>query len=287
MPSKTDPILYTPSGRAGEYADHGYALNLYKGCPHGCRYCYVPCNRFVKLEDIPAAREKFHASITPVPYALERLQSDLDRLGKLDEPIFLSFNGDPYPTDSSFRHSITREAFEIIGASGNRRRILTKGYIPSEDLNLLGPGDEVGVTLTLHSDQDHILWEPETIDYGRRIFNLQRAKNRNIKTWVSFEPPIDVSQTFQLIELCSPYADVIKIGKANHLNKWNWPSEEWRRRVESIDWTKFTKDVVRLLQDIGKPFVLKEDLLRHLPQLSYEGECYYHRPPEMRPEAGK
>jgi hypothetical protein len=24
--------LYTPSGRAGEYADHGYALNLYNGC---------------------------------------------------------------------------------------------------------------------------------------------------------------------------------------------------------------------------------------------------------------
>ena len=33
-------IIYEPKGKALEYAP--LACNLYKGCPHGCRYCYGP-----------------------------------------------------------------------------------------------------------------------------------------------------------------------------------------------------------------------------------------------------
>src|SRR6185369_13206233 len=33
-------IIYAPAGQAGEYAP--LATNPYKGCGHGCAYCYVP-----------------------------------------------------------------------------------------------------------------------------------------------------------------------------------------------------------------------------------------------------
>lgn len=276
---RTDPILYTPSGRAGEYANKGYALNLYKGCPHGCRYCYVPCNRFVTGDKVQAAREQFHASVTPVPFALERLERDLARLGKLDEPIFLSFNSDPYPTHPrgwTFRQSITHRAIELMKASGNNVRILTKGYIPCEDLDLLGRGDEVGVTLTLHLPQDHEQWEPGASIYSHRLFNLQRAKNKSLSTWASFEPVIDPKQTLDLVKGVSPFADVIKVGKANHLDKWNWPSEEWRKRVESIDWAAFATEIIDMLVEMEKPFVLKNDLVKYLPR-NYR-ELYENRP---------
>jgi len=33
-------VIYEPKGMALEYAP--LACNLYRGCQHGCRYCYAP-----------------------------------------------------------------------------------------------------------------------------------------------------------------------------------------------------------------------------------------------------
>lgn len=33
-------VVYEPRGRAREYSELAY--NLYRGCTHGCRYCYAP-----------------------------------------------------------------------------------------------------------------------------------------------------------------------------------------------------------------------------------------------------
>ena len=48
--------IYAPRGQAGEYAP--LAANPYRGCGHGCAYCYVP--KVIKM-----SRADFDAGATP------------------------------------------------------------------------------------------------------------------------------------------------------------------------------------------------------------------------------
>lgn len=246
-------VIYTPSGNAGEYANHGYALNLFDGCDHGCRYCYVPQVKH-------CTREAFHASVKPRKDILKRVESDLKKLGKVDEPIFLCFTCDPLA--EGYLLDVTLPAIKLIHESGNRVRLLTKRLCTQ--LGLMD-GDEYGVTLTVHVNGHKQEWEPNTADYGQRVFGCQIYREAGVTTWASFEPVIDPKQTLDLIQFAAPYLSFCKIGKANHLNRWNWPSDEWRRRVESIDWTDFTRKAVDLCTKLNLPYYIKNDLRPYLP----------------------
>ena len=59
--------IYPPSGPAGEYAP--LAANPYRGCGHGCAYCYVP-------NVIKTPRKDFDAGATPRPKFLIKLRKD-------------------------------------------------------------------------------------------------------------------------------------------------------------------------------------------------------------------
>jgi len=112
-------IIYTPSGRAGEYANHGYAANLYSGCPHGCAYCFNVCYPWV------TDAEKFHSRAVPKANVLRNLERELARLGKFVEPLFLCFACDPYPPVEK-GYGITRRTIEMVHDSGNHIRILRR-----------------------------------------------------------------------------------------------------------------------------------------------------------------
>ena len=81
-------IIYEPSGRAREYSQS--AANLYKGCGHGCIYCYAP-------DAIRMDRADFYANPSARRNVLRELEKDCVRLeGKETRPILLSFSSDPY-----------------------------------------------------------------------------------------------------------------------------------------------------------------------------------------------
>ena len=240
-------LIYTPSGKAGEYANRGYAANIFKGCTHGCRYCYVPSFCHV-------TREEFHATVTVVPDMLERLQRDIGRVGVLEEPLFLCFTCDPYCIDAPA--GITRAAIEIILNSGNRINILTKaGMKATKDFDLLAsiPGNKIGTTLTFYLDGHTMEWEPKAAFTGFRLSMLHEAKKQGIETWASIEPVIIPAQSLLIMEAAIPYVDEFKIGKWNH-----------DKRANAIDWYKFAQDAVALMERHGKKYMLKNELLKYL-----------------------
>ena len=236
-------LIYHPSGSAGEYADKGYAVNLFKGCTHGCKYCYVPAACHV-------SKESFHASVTAAPDVLQRLEKDMKRGGVLPEPIFLCFTCDPYCVNAP--EDITREAIRIILQSGNKVNILTKGGLRAfDDLALLSlsRGSKIGATLTFQNPSLSSDWEPRAAWPGNRINMLRLAKERNIETWASIEPVINPDESLKIMEEALPYVDTFKIGKWNH-----------DKRGTEIHWRDFAFRAKQMMEYWGKNYMFKKEL---------------------------
>jgi DNA repair photolyase len=71
--------IYAPSGQAGEYAP--LATNPYRGCGHGCAYCYVPL--VIKMP-----RKDFDAGATPRPNVLTKLRKDAAKYRELAQALW-------------------------------------------------------------------------------------------------------------------------------------------------------------------------------------------------------
>jgi DNA repair photolyase len=86
----SDKIIYAPEGQAGEYAP--LAINIYRGCGHCCRYCWVP--QYTHM-----SRAEFDAGAVPRKgFSIEQLRKEAAQLqaAGVTEQILLSFSTDPY-----------------------------------------------------------------------------------------------------------------------------------------------------------------------------------------------
>ena len=256
-------LIYQPKGRAREYGE--YAANIYKGCPHSSRYCYVP--RLVRR-----TRADFHHCARPVTDCLARLSRGCVRLAHergLGCRIFLCFTCDPFPYSNCEMLQSPGEygtqVIRIIKDAGHNVRLLTKGWIPNSTLDLLDEHDELGVTLTCQERLSSELWEPGALSPDLRWSNLISAHGRGIRTFVSFEPVLEPDSVYALIRRTQLQVDRYAIGKANHLADWDWPDARSRCSVESIDWPGFALRVAELCRLLEKPYRLKDDLAAHLP----------------------
>ena len=97
-------IIYEPSGRANEYAK--LAANLYKGCTHGCRYCFGPSSLF-------KTKENYFEMADPKKDVLSKLEKDCQKLNGNCPEILLSFIGDVYQ-HAEMELGLTRAAIKIL-----------------------------------------------------------------------------------------------------------------------------------------------------------------------------
>lgn len=237
-------VIYPPAGRAGEYAP--LAVNLYRGCDHGCTYCYAP--RVLKM------KSDAFAAAAPRKDILEKLLLDCRDLNKVNnqDAILLCFTCDPY-CHADVEHRITREALKMLLTFEQPVTILTKGGDRSlRDFDILKRHPDLvtyATTLTLTDEAMRAVYEPNAAPMQERINALAEAHRAGFKTWVSCEPVIDPVQTIALIQKAAPYTDLFKVGR------WNYD-----RRAGEIDWSAFGMDVVGLLEDLGCAYYIKEDL---------------------------
>lgn len=226
--------IYEPRGAAKEYGD--YALNIYMGCPHRCWYCFAP-------GVLHRVREEFHTHVEPrhILVPLERQLEKEDFSGKI---IHLCFTCDPYPT--GYDSTPTREVIKLLKAAGAHVQILTKGD-GRRDFDLLDGGDWYGVTITGAPRSE----EPGALLLWQRYSALMTAREKGIKTWVSFEPVINASAVLRTIRATAEYVDKVKIGKLNY-----HPSD--------INWAEFGRQAEALCKRLGLDYTIKESLRREM-----------------------
>lgn len=239
--------IYEPAGRAREYSP--LALNYFKGCDHGCKYCYVPniLGRF-------NAKYQHENVISPTEF--KQLEQSAKKMQGIDKQILLSFTGDPY---CHAENGETRKVLEILNFYGHKVAILTKNpekAIKDIDLFLaFGERIKIGSTLTFRNENDSLQWESGAATPDSRINGLKLFSEHGVKTWASFEPVIYPNQSLQLLIDVVSFIDHVKIGKINN----------YKGLDKQIDWTKFIFDAVRILREsnMNDRFYVKKDLLSH------------------------
>lgn len=236
-------IIYEPKGRAKEYCK--LAANLYRGCGHGCKYCYAP-------DATRADREKFYREPQPRKDVISKLTRQLEK-NTFNGPVLLCFTCDPYQPIND-EYGLAGQALQLLKFNGILVEILTKGGKRAEkDFHMLGAGDKIGATLTFVSDADSLEWEPGAALPAERFAMLEKAKSMGISTWASLEPVIDPGQSLEIIRRTHEYVDLFKVGTLNH-----------HPLAREIDWHKFAADAVRLLRELNCSYYIKNDLRRYL-----------------------
>jgi len=240
-------VIYSPGGRALEYSL--LALNHYRGCSHGCVYCYARkmAMKFYQHKfDEPAVK----------PNVLNLLIDQAPRWSGTDKRVLLCFSCDPYqPLDE--KEKLTRAVLQVLKENDIHFQILTKGGLrATRDFDLYGPGDAFATTLTYTSKTLSAAQEPGAALPAERMEAIRLAHERGIETWASLEPVMDVEQTLDLIRMTSEFVDLYKIGKLNHYRS-------------NIDWREFGIKAIALCHERGKKYYIKNDLAESLHGVEY------------------
>lgn len=239
--------IYAPTGQAGEYAP--LATNPYRGCGHGCAYCYVP-------KVIHMHRRDFDSGATPRPGFLENLKADAKKyqaLGSKSQVMF-SFTTDVY---NPFDNTLTRPSIQIPRDQGLGFCVLTKaGARALVDKDLYRPDrDAFASTLTSLDDRFSKKWERNAALPGDRIEALRKMHDSGIVTWVSLEPALDCDSSIEIVKQTHQFVDLYKVGRVNYLPM-----------TKTTDWKDYTLRMIDVLNRLGAKHYIKKDLQPYLPQ---------------------
>ncbi|OGA60545.1 MAG: DNA repair photolyase [Betaproteobacteria bacterium RIFCSPLOWO2_12_FULL_65_14] len=111
------------------------SINPYRGCEHGCVYCYArPSHSYLELSPGLDFETKLFAKTN----AAALLRETLARPGYAPQPVALGANTDCYqPIERKYR--VTRQILEVLADCEHPVTLITKSALVERDLDILGP----------------------------------------------------------------------------------------------------------------------------------------------------
>jgi DNA repair photolyase len=167
------------------------SINPYRGCEHGCIYCYARATH--SYLGLSPGRD-FETQIYYKRDASERLRAELASPDYVVSPLALGTNTDPYqPIERKLE--ITRNLLELMLELEHPVTLVTKGALILRDIDLLAELARrglvaVSVSLTTLDDELKRRMEPRTAGPAARLRVIRELASRGIPTGVLLAPII-------------------------------------------------------------------------------------------------
>jgi DNA repair photolyase len=167
------------------------SINPYRGCEHGCVYCYArPTHAFVGL----SAGLDFETKLFAKVNATDLLERELANPKYQPKTIALGTNTDPYqPIERQYR--ITRRVLEVLDRANHPVGIVTKSALVLRDIDILSSMArrglaKVALSVTTLDRRLARAMEPRASTPAKRLEALERLSAAGIPTAVMVAPII-------------------------------------------------------------------------------------------------
>ncbi len=186
----------------------GVGLNPYRGCEHGCAYCFArPFHEYLGF----SAGLDFETKILVKRRAPELLRAALASPRWKPEPIMMSGVTDPYqPVER--RLGITRGCLEVLTEARNPVSIVTKSHGVTRDVDLLSElarhrASAVVLSITTLGNEVQRVMEPRASTPSRRLDAVRRLSEAGVPVGVNVAPVVPGLTDHELPAILEAAAD--------------------------------------------------------------------------------
>lgn len=167
------------------------SVNPYRGCEHGCIYCFArPGHAWLGM----SPGQDFESRLIARPTAPQVLEAELRKKGYRPDVLAIGTYTDPYqPIEKTY--GIMRDLLGVLRDFRHPVSIVTKGSLIERDIDLLRElaGDglvRVGVSVTTLDPKISRLMEPRVPSPARRLKMIERLAAAGVPVTVSASPLI-------------------------------------------------------------------------------------------------
>jgi len=175
------------------------SINPYRGCEHGCIYCYArPSHSYVNLS--PGI--DFETKIFYKVDAAKILEKELNKPSYQCATIMLGANTDPYqPLESKLK--VTRSILEVLNKYNHPVAIITKSSMIERDMDILADMAKrqlvkVAVSVTTLSNSLKLILEPRTSGPKGRLRAIRKLTEHGVPVRVMVAPIIPMINDMEL-----------------------------------------------------------------------------------------
>lgn len=175
------------------------SINPYRGCEHGCVYCFArPTHAYLGY----SAGLDFESKILFKPDAAHLLREELGKRNYHPAPLALGTNTDPYqPLER--QHKIMRQILEVLAETRHPVSIVTKSSLIERDLDILAEMAKQGLaaaclSVTTLDRQLARSLEPRAAAPQRRLETISRLRAAGVPVGVMVAPLIPVLTDHEL-----------------------------------------------------------------------------------------